>query len=319
VVCYFGALPPYLSCVLRSCAENADVDWLVFSDAPPPVLLPRNVRWQTATLDGLGRKFSEKLGYSVNLPHPRLLCHFKAAYGFLFEDQLAKYDFWGHCDLDVIFGDLRAFLREDILKFYPKILCRGHLCLYRNSPEVNRYFRLEAPGVITARQAFTSGKAVDLTFDEWRGVYAILRYHGIPQFHDEFIVDVVTPTRWKITRFEATAIHNYPEQVFYWYRGKVYHAHYNCDRGIVDDDYAYIHFQKRGLPAPDFDPFAVNGFLITPDGFFPYNREFLSDADFARYNRPRWRPRREILRTIVRGIGKRVGLVPRGPAALNIY
>ena len=291
VVCYFGALPPYLSCVLRSCAENADVDWLVFSDAPPPVLLPRNVRWQTATLDGLGRKFSEKLGYSVNLPHPRLLCHFKAAYGFLFEDQLAKYDFWGHCDLDVIFGDLRAFLREDILKFYPKILCSGHLCLYRNSPEVNRYFRLEAPGVITARQAFTSGKAVDLTFDEWRGVYAILRYRGIPQCHDEFIVDVVTPTRWKITRFEATAIHNYPEQVFYWYRGKVYHAHYNCDRGIVDDDYAYIHFQKRGLPAPDFDPFAVNGFLITPDGFFPYNREFLSDADFARYNRPRWRPR----------------------------
>ncbi len=310
VVCFFGTLPPYLPCVLRSVAANVDIDWLIFSDAQPPAGLPRNMRWQAATLDGLQRRFSSRLGYAVNLSRHRLLCHFKAAYGFFFEEELGGYDFWGHCDLDMIFGDLRKYLREDILQSYPKILCRGHLCLYRNVPEVNRFFQLQAPGVTTAKEAFTSGRLSELTFDEWRGIYAILRFHGIPQFHDEFIVDVVPPTRWKITRLEGTAIRNYPQQVFYWHGGKVFHAHYNCDRGLMDDEYAYVHFQKRPMPAPGFDPAVVRGFLITPDGFFPYNRELLSDEDLARYNRERWRSRRELFQVVARGIGRRLGLVP---------
>lgn len=309
LVCYFGRLPVYLECVLRSCAANPDIDWLIFTDDTTQRKLPPNVRLKSATLDGLRKKFSSKLGFEVNLSNTRLLCHFKTAYGFLFEDQLEGYDFWGHCDLDMVFGDLRKFLREEILRDYPKILCRGHFCLYRNTREINRYFMLEAPGVISYRVAFQSGRIDQVGFDEWRGVYAILRYHNIPQFHSEFIVDVVPPTGWKITTFKGAAIPNYPEQVFYWHRGKVFHAHYNCDRGIADDEYAYIHFQKRSMPAPEFDPSTVNGFLITPDGFFPYNRELLTDEDFARYNRERWRPKEQIVDTIRRGIGKRLGLI----------
>jgi hypothetical protein len=298
-----------MGCVLRSCAANPDIDWLIFTDDSTPRNLPPNVRLNPTTLEDLRKLFSAKLGFEIIIPDIRLLCHFRPAYGLIFEDQLEGYDFWGHCDLDVIFGDLRKFLREEILKDYPKILCRGHLCLYRNTGEVNRYFMLEAPGVINYREAFQS---VDqIAFDEWRGIYSILRYHNIPQFHDEFIVDVVQPTRWKITRFEGTAIHNHPEQVFYWYQGKLFHAYYNCDRGIIDEEYAYIHFQKRPMPAPAFDPSAVNGFFITPDGFFPYNRESLTDADFARYNRGRWKPKAQIMRIICRGLGKRLGLVPR--------
>ena len=311
VVCYFGKLPAYLDCVLRSCAANPDIDWLLFTDDAQQRKLPPNVHLKAATLDGLREMFSTKLGFEVNLSKAQLLCHFKAAYGFLFEDQLGGYDFWGHCDLDMIFGDLRKFLREEILRDYPKILCRGHLCLYRNSSEVNRYFMLEAPGVTSYREAFRGINIEHVSFDEWRGVYAILRYHNIPQYHDEFIVDVAPPTRWKITRFEGTAIQNYPEQIFYWHEGRVFHAHYNCDRGIADDEYAYIHFQKRPMPAPEFDPFATNGFTITPDGFFPYNREPLTEGDFARYNRERWRPKEEILNTIRRGIGKRLKLIPQ--------
>jgi hypothetical protein len=311
VVCYFGTLPLYLDCVLRSCAANPDIDWLIFTDAAPPRKLPPNVRLKPATLAGLRKLFSSRLGFEANLSHNRLLCHFKAAYGLFFEEALGQYDFWGHCDLDMIFGDLRKFLREDILAAHDKILCRGHLALYRNTLEVNRYFMLEAPGVISYRDAFQSGRTDQLTFDEWRGVYAILRYHGIPQFHDEFIVDVVPPTRWKITRFEGTAIRNHPEQVFYWHQGKVFHAYPNCDGGINDDEYAYIHFQKRPMPAPAFDPFAVDGFLITPDGFFPYHREPLTDEDYARYNRERWRPMDQILRTLRRGMGRKLGLIPR--------
>ena len=310
VVCYFGKLPPYVGCVFRSCASNPDINWLIFTDDITPRKLPPNVRLEPATLAGLQKEFSQKLGFEVNLSHSRLLCHFKAAYGFLFEEFLTKFDFWGHCDLDMVFGDLRKFLREDILTAYPKILCRGHFCLYRNTVEVNRYFMLLTPGAPTYRAAFQSGSTEAYGFDEWRGVYLILRHHNIPQFHDEFIADIVQPTRWKYTRFEGVAIPNHPEQVFYWHQGRVFHAYYNADRGINDDEYAYIHFQKRPLPAPAFDPFAVSGFLVTPDGFFPYNREPLSDEDFARYNRGRWRPKEQLVRRLRLVIGKRLGLVP---------
>ena len=147
----------------------------------------------------------------------------------------------------MIFGDLRKFLREDILAAHDKILCRGHLTLYRNTPEVNRHFMRDCPGAQNYREVFQAGKFYQ--FDEWRGVDLIFRYYNLRQFHDEFIVDVVPPTRWKITRFEGTAIRNHPEPVFYWYKGKVFHADYNCDRGIHDDEYAYIHFQRRPMPA----------------------------------------------------------------------
>jgi hypothetical protein len=308
VACYFGTLPSYMDCVLCSCAANPDIDWLIFTDATMPHALPSNVQLKPATLDGLRKMFSAKLGFEANLSHPRLLCHFKAAYGFFFEDLLGKYDFWGCCDLDMIFGDLRKFLREDILSAYNKILCRGHLTLYRNTPEVNRYFMLEAPGVVNYREVFQGGRTDQPTFDEWRGVYSILRYHNIQQFHDEFIVDVIPPTNWKITRFEGTAIRNFPQQVFYWHKGKIFHAHHNCDRGIVDDEYAYIHFQKRFMPAPQFNPFETDGFLITPDGFFPYAREPLTEKDFARYNCGRWRPFPELVHAAWRSLLWRLGL-----------
>lgn len=314
VVCYFGKLPPYIDCVFRSCAFNPDIEWVIFTDDNTVRQLPPNVRLMSATLGGLQKMFSSKLGFEVNLSHPRLLCHFKAAYGFLFEDIIGEYDFFGHCDLDMIFGDLRKFLSEDILAAYTKILCRGHLTIYRNNQETKRYFMLQAPktcGYVTDyREAFVSGRTDQLTFDEWRGVCAILRYHNIPQFHDEFIIDILQPTRWKFTRFEGVAIKNQPQQLFYWHNGKIFHAYYNVDRGTTDDEYAYIHFQKRPMPKPSFNPFAVEGFLVTPDGFFPYRREPLTDEDFAKYNQERWRPLGEILKNLCKGIVRRLGVLP---------
>lgn len=314
---YFGKLPPYLNCFLKSCEHNPDIDWLIFTDDTPPARRPPNVRFRKATLAELRQLFSAKLGFEVNLTTPASLCNFRPGFGLFFAAELKGYDFWGHCDTDMIFGELRKFLSEDILARHDKILCRGHLTLYRNTETVNRYFMLDCPGIETYQEKFTNPDPAKLQFDEWRGINLILRYHDLPQFHDEFIVDIKPPSRWKITRFESAAGRNYPEQVFYWHRGRVFQAHYNCDRGIADDEYAYIHFQKRSLPAPAFDPFSTPGFFITPEGFFPYNREPLKAAAFARYNRERWRTSGEIMRGLRSGeitrdlrreIGRRLGL-----------
>jgi hypothetical protein len=303
---WFGDFSPYMDCVLRSCSANPDIHWLLLTDNPSRKNFPPNVHTLLTDRHDLQKRFSAKLGFEVNLSRNSLLANFKPAFGLLLEEELKGYDFWGHCDFDVIFGDLRKFLREDILAAHDKILSRGHLTLYRNTPKVNEYFKLPTPGIIDYHETFSS--PFEKQFDEWRGMHLIMRHHNLPEFIDEFIVDVVPPTRWKITRFEGTAIRNYPQQVFYWHGGKLFHAHYNCDLGVVDDEYAYIHFQKRFMPAPQFDPFVTPGFFITPEGFFPYNREPLTDEDFARYNRERWHPLPVLFGKAKGSLQRRLGL-----------
>jgi hypothetical protein len=165
---------------------------------------------------------------------------------------------------------------------------------------------LKAPNVIDCRAAFRTPRTVQ--FDEWRGIHLILRYHNVVQYHAEFIVDIKVPTRWKYTRFEGTEIPNYPDQVFYWCKGKVFQAYRHRDGSTIDHEYAYIHFQQRSFPAPGFDPYATAGFLITPDGFFPYAKEYPTEQDYRKYNRARFRPGRELMRMACQRLRRRLGL-----------
>jgi len=292
VVCYFGKLPRYLDCFLRSCACNPDINWLIITDDPADYSLSPNVRLEQCSFADLAEKFSSKLGFKVNLIHPHLLCDYRPAYGELFSEYLESFDFWGHCDLDMVMGDLRKYLTEDILENYNKVLIRGHLCLYRNCDEANAYYKLTAPNVPDYRSVFKAG--VNMQFDEWRGIYKILRYHNIPQYHSEFIVDLKAPMRYEIGRFEGYQIKNYPFQLFYWHRGKIFQTYLHDEGAPLDVEFAYLHFQKRNLPRPAFDPAKVEGFLITPDGFFPYGREDLEEKDFVRYNHGRHKSLTEI-------------------------
>ena len=58
-------------------------------------------------------------------------------YGCIFKDFLSDYSHWGYCDSDVIFGDLKSFLTEDKLNNYDRIYQHGHMCIYKNSDEIN--------------------------------------------------------------------------------------------------------------------------------------------------------------------------------------
>jgi hypothetical protein len=306
VVCYFGSFPPYFDCVLRSCALNPDIDWLIFTDQSDSGNLPSNVRLRKTTLGELRSRFSDKLGFDVALERPRQLCNLKPAFGYLFDEALTHYEFWGHCDLDLIFGDVRNFVRKEILASYDRILDLGHLCLYRNNEKVNQYFMLEAPGVPHYKQVFQQG--IEMAFDEWQGVYRIFRYHNIPQYHADVIVDIIPPNRWKYPRFEGIGIRNYLFQVFYWYKGKVFQCYLSEHGAPIDVEYAYIHFQKRHLPAPGFNPSQAHGFLITPDGFFPYSREELTREDFCKYNQEHSRPFSQLAQAAYSSMRRRLGL-----------
>ena len=78
------------------------------------------------------------LGFDVCLDRPYKCCDFKPIYGLIFKEYVSEYEYWGHCDFDLIFGDLQSFFdRYDLYK-YDRFIPLGHLSLYRNTDEVNR-------------------------------------------------------------------------------------------------------------------------------------------------------------------------------------
>src|SRR5436190_24311681 len=91
VVCYFGAFPPYFDCVLRSCALNPDIDWLIFTDQEGSENIPSNVHLRKTNLAELRALFSAKFGFEVALERPRQLYNIKPAFGYLFDSALSDY------------------------------------------------------------------------------------------------------------------------------------------------------------------------------------------------------------------------------------
>jgi len=145
VVCYFGPVPWYFDLFLKSCAFNADVDFILAGDLPRSSGWPDNVLSVQMSIGEFQERASERLGMAVNVSHPYKLCDLKPAYGVIFEDYLASYDFWGHCDPDVIFGDIRGFITPELLETYDVICAReeyvtGFFTLFRNTGYVTRLY-----------------------------------------------------------------------------------------------------------------------------------------------------------------------------------
>jgi hypothetical protein len=261
IVAYFGPLPTYVDLFFRSCAYNSTIDWLLVTDqAVAANRRPSNVRVKQTTFAALKPAFDAKLGFVTTLHTPYKLADFKPAYGVLFAEDVAGYDFWGHCDVDMIFGDVRRFITGDILREYNKVLIHGHLSLYRNCDEANRYFELDAPGV-SFRDAFTSTKS--RAFDEFGGIRVLLDHHKIPFFRDDrYLADI----NRNVYRLETVHPPNFRHQCFYWQNGAVYRDAYDgADQ--QRQEYAYIHLQKRKMVRPSPEVAASDSWFITPRAF----------------------------------------------------
>lgn len=147
---HFGKLPKWIGLYLETCRWNPTVDWIIFSDHPMASPDASNVRWVRMTMPDLGALASAKLKLTISLENPRKICDLKPAYGAIFEDYLGGYDFWGHVDLDMLWGDIRAFMTDELLERYqiisamPRHIC-GCFTLYKNRDDITRLYG-QSPG-----------------------------------------------------------------------------------------------------------------------------------------------------------------------------
>lgn len=112
---------------------------------PPPEQLPANIIYRQIVFGEYLDLASRRLGIEFHPKDPYKLCDLKPALGLVHEDMIAEYDFWGFCDLDVVFGRLRHFLTERMLTKYDVVTTHarrvaGHFTLIRNLPKYNGAF-----------------------------------------------------------------------------------------------------------------------------------------------------------------------------------
>lgn len=85
--------------------------------------------------------------FNIALPSPYKLCDFRPIYGKLFQQYINGADFWGFGDIDLIYGDIRQFITENVLQNYDLISGWGHLTLVRNNDYWNNFYKIKQKDV----------------------------------------------------------------------------------------------------------------------------------------------------------------------------
>jgi hypothetical protein len=257
VVPHFGDRPSYFPLVVRSMAHNPDVHWLLLTERPVADA-PPNVTVQLCEFADLAKRIERHFDFEIALERPYKLCDFRPAFGEIFADELAGYDFWGHTDLDVIFGRIREHLPAEAFEA-DKILIQGNFALYRNTAAAAGWFRHRV-GKIDYRDVMTDPAARH--FDESAGIYYIVRDLGVRCWQEKVIFDI----SFSRYRTRAEAPEGRDPRRYAWEDGEI--CEYRLDAGEVTRRTALlIHLQKRTMRPPADAVLAADRYWILPNGF----------------------------------------------------
>jgi len=146
VIPFFGTTPPWIDYFIKSCSKNSNYHWLLYGNLEIVPVSYTNILIVKSTIEEFNELASSKLGFSISLDNPYKLCDFKPAFGKIFSDYFYDYDFWGYCDLDLIFGNIESFIRPDILKTNDIITTKvnyisGHFSLFRNNDTTKNLYK----------------------------------------------------------------------------------------------------------------------------------------------------------------------------------
>lgn len=234
-------------------------------------VVPDNVRFINIQLEDLKALAIRKTGLQdISLEHPYRCCDFKPLYGLIFQDYIPQYTYWGHCDFDMIFGDIYFFLEQYEYWKYDKFLNLGHLSFYKNSREVNHYYT-KAGSLYPYTEVLTTDK--NFAYDENAGINRIFLKNGFPFFRERLFFDISDIYhRFRLSEFCSLTVRdsNYKKQIFYWSNGKVFRG-YEEKGKIMKEERMYIHFKKRPNYNVEFNVCDTNSFYICPSGFIPFN------------------------------------------------
>ena len=269
IVPYFGKLPSTFPMWLATCRRNPTVDFLVFTDDRTAYDYPENVRVEYTTFEAVRELMQGCFDFPISLNRPYKLCDYKPVYGRAFSKWLDGCDFWGHCDLDLAWGNIRRFFTDELLESHDRILWQGHCSLYRNCDRVNNYYHtLDPKGCMDWKTVYTTESTQ--SYDEYAehnggGLSLIMERNGVPMYKEWIFADLCVGLR----RFQLS----YSENAYYTTDADSRSSFFLRDEDglfliyrkndqIRRKEFLYVHFQKRPVKTGPMD----GRFLILPPG-----------------------------------------------------
>lgn len=261
IIPYFGKFRPDFKFWLKSVSENPTVDFLLFTDNKVE-FIPVNLKVISTTFDALRHRIQSHFDFKICLPQPYKLCDFKPCYGEVFADFIKEYDFWGYTDMDMVYGDIRHFITEELLVSYDRILGLGHFSLFRNTPRINSMYKnVEQPRY---QQVFTY--PCGCAFDEYWGLSRYMDKYIHEQFYQAYPFDDIDcmkyPFHSQMRRREDTGKSNF---IYSYDSGKLYRV-YEYQGKLYKDETMYVHFQKRNMEIQTHD---TDQFMMVPNAYVP--------------------------------------------------
>lgn len=268
---YFGKLPDHFQLWLNSCKINYKINWYLIIDDTTQYYYPSNVHVEYMSFSNFCQLLQSKFSFKLNIRSPYKLCDFKPTYGYVFEEYLKGYNFWGYCDIsDSIMGNIEKFLDRDSVFYYDKILFWGHMSLYKNSDVVNKRIFIQTASKKKLSEIL--GISRNMAFDELTeySINTIYKENGFPLKRMDFMYRDISPLRYAFqfpqynSDYVKYHIKNFP-CIFEWNRGQLFCClidHHELKKVEI----GYVHFQKRTIINH------INGqsshYILTPKGIF---------------------------------------------------
>lgn len=279
IVPYFGKLPDFFPIFLKSCKYNPSFNWLIITNDRTVYDYPLNVSPIYMSFSKFKEIVQSKFNFPISLDTYQKLCDYKPSYGYLLEDKIKDYKFWGFCDIDLVLGNLEHFITDEMLNQYDKIFELGHCTLIRNTPEINRIFMDKINGVSEYKKSFMNK---DITiFDEVYGntpnVNDIFVSKNKKVFGKNYAFDIQTDKLYfqnsgfdyKTQTFKHEQ--EYRNKLCVWYKGTL--KRFYPENGVLkSQEYMYVHLQDRKV---GWSPkvLETDRLLIIPNYIMPLSKE----------------------------------------------
>ena len=265
---YFGILPAQYKMWHASALKNPTVDFMFFTDAD--VKPAKNIIVNKMLFSDFQHLAQKAFDFPIVLDRPYKLCEYKQAYGYILQDYIKGYDFWGFGDLDLVYGDIRSFITEEVLN-HKFLLGWGHLTLLHNDEETNKYFMEQVDGYQNYKDAFSTSK---ITFfdeygyngcsDKWR------KCRPDDCWLEEPFDNASKP---KQSYHFNSLTRGWKQVIFEHIDSKLYILRFN--NGVIEKkESLYAHFQHRGFMKDYVTDYSH--FLVTPRAIINYPKHFVN-------------------------------------------
>lgn len=262
VVPYFGKLPNYFDAWLKSVEKNPEIDWIIVTDCEKPRVMQNNIKWISKSFCALRNGVQTLFDFEISLNSPYKLCDYKPAYGHIFASILKVYDFWGFCDVDMVFGRVPNFITPEILSENEKIMKHGHFTLVKNTERMNKMYRQSINDMFPYKVVYQSNLA--FYFDEGGrfGFPEICNRHDVKVYYKRLFADAIISKKDIDFLFGSGDDQKlYRDSICFWDKGKLFAL--TKDKEKVE--LLYLHLQKRIMQMEELqgNSFYIDGYGIS--------------------------------------------------------